>query len=40
MKDLTRRKKAELDLIAAMTEDATVAAAAKLSKLARATPSK
>ncbi len=40
MKNLTRRKKAELDLIAAMTEDATVAAATKLSKMARATPNK
>lgn len=29
------KKKAELDLFAAMTEDATLAAAAKLLKLAR-----
>ncbi len=36
MKELSKRKKAELDLIAAMTEDATLAAAAKLSKLAKA----
>lgn len=35
MKALTKRKKAELDLIVAMTEDATVAAAAKLSKLVK-----
>jgi hypothetical protein len=39
MKHLTRRKKAELDLIAAMTEDATLAAAASLSKLAKTTTS-
>ncbi len=36
MKELSKRKKAELDLIAAMTEDATLAAAAKLSRLAKA----
>jgi hypothetical protein len=36
MKTLTKRKRAELDLIAAMTEDATLAAAAKLSRLAKA----
>ena len=35
MKAVTRRKKAELDLIAALTEDATLAAATKLSKLER-----
>ena len=35
MKAFTKRKKAELDLIAAMTEDATLAATAKLSKLAK-----
>lgn len=35
MRALTKRKKAELDLIAALTEDATLAAASKLSKLAR-----
>ncbi len=35
MKDLSRRKKAELDLIAAMTEDATLAAAAKLARLGK-----
>jgi hypothetical protein len=34
MKALTKRKREELDLIAAMTEDATLAAATKLSKLA------
>lgn len=37
MKQLTRRKKAELDLIVAMTEDATLAAAQKLSKLSKTT---
>lgn len=37
MRELTRRKRAELDLIVAMTEEATIAAAAKLSKMARAT---
>lgn len=37
MSHITKRKKAELDLIVAMTEDATLAAAAKLSKLARVT---
>ena len=36
MKALTKRKRTELDLIAAMTEDATVAAAVKLSRLAKA----
>lgn len=36
MKELSKRKKAELDLIAAMTEDATLAAAGKLSRLAKA----
>jgi hypothetical protein len=38
MKALTKRKKAELKLIAALTEDATLAAASKLSKLAKASP--
>jgi hypothetical protein len=33
MKKLSERKKAELRLIAALTEDATLAAEAKLSKL-------
>ena len=37
MKAVTRRKKAELDLIAALTEDATLAAAPKLSQLERTT---
>jgi hypothetical protein len=36
MKELSTRRKAELDLIAAMTEDATLAAATKLSRLAKA----
>ncbi len=36
MKELSKRKKAELDFIAAMTEDATLAAAARLSRLAKA----
>lgn len=40
MKELTKRKKAELDLIAALTEDATLAAATKLSKLAEHTINK
>ncbi len=35
MKVLTKRKKAELILIAALTEEATLSAAAKLSKLAK-----
>ena len=34
MKELNERKKAELRLIAALTEEATLAAEAKLSKLA------
>lgn len=37
MKELTKRKKAELDLIAALTEEATLSAAAKLSNLAKTT---
>lgn len=37
MKVLTKRKKAELELIAALTEDATVAAATKLAKMAKTT---
>jgi hypothetical protein len=40
MKQLAKRKKAELDLIAAMTEEATLAAATRLSKLARTTAKK
>jgi len=35
MKGLSRQKQAELDLIAALTEDATLAAAAKLSERAK-----
>jgi hypothetical protein len=40
MKELTKRKKAELDLIAALTEEATLAAATKLSRLAKTTTHK
>jgi len=40
MKELPKRKKAELDLIAALTEEATLSAAAKLSKLAKTTVNK
>ena len=40
MKALSKRKKAELDLIAALTEDATLAAATKLSKVERTTVKK
>ncbi len=36
MRNLLKKKKAELDLIAAMTEDATLAAAEKLSRLTKA----
>lgn len=35
MKALTKRKEAELDLIAALTEEATLAAVSKLSKTAK-----
>jgi len=35
LKALSKRKKAELDFIAALTEDATLAAATRLSKLTR-----
>jgi hypothetical protein len=40
VKELTKRKKAELDLIAALTEEATLSAATKLSKLAKTTINK
>lgn len=40
MKELPNRKKAELDLIAALTEEATLSAAAKLSKLTKTTVNK
>jgi hypothetical protein len=33
MNHISKRKKAELDLIVAMTEDATLAAAAKLTSI-------
>lgn len=40
MKELTKRKKAELDLIAALTEEAMLAVASKVSELAKTTVKK
>jgi hypothetical protein len=40
MKELAKGKKAELDLIAALTDEATLAAATKLSRVVKTTTRK